>query len=64
MSLTAPRCAECRLRATFVDIALLAGGVDFVHMGKIRGKASNYAAWAEGWSSLGKGSSFHFPRRA
>ena len=37
-----------RLRATFVDIALLAGGVDFVHMGQ----ASNYATWAEGWRGL------------
>lgn len=45
------------LRSTFVDIALLAGGVDFVHMGQ----ASNYATWAEGWRGLGKEGSFHFP---
>ena len=46
-----------RLRATFVDIALLAGGVDFVHMGQ----ASNYATWAEGWRGLGENGSFDFP---
>ena len=46
-----------RLRATFVDIALLAGGVDFVHMGQ----SSNYATWAEGWRGLGENGSFDFP---
>jgi len=45
------------LRATFVDIALLAGGVDFVHMGQ----SSNYATWAEGWRGLGENGSFDFP---
>ena len=43
--------------ATFVDVALLAGGRDFVYMGA----ASNYALWAEGWRGLSGNYSLAFP---
>lgn len=45
------------LHSTFVDVALLAGGRDFVFMGA----TSNFALWAEGWRGLHGNYSLAFP---